>query len=226
MNTSQIIGKFNSENSSYHSLIFPDNTILNGSIDMKKYLPYYKIPQNLEGKTILDVGCAEGFFSFEFAKRGGKVTAIDTNSTLIDLHKASNSLMKTDVKFLQKDLFELNSEYGEFDLVFCSNLLMHLSDPISALKKLRDLTKNQLILCTAISNNPKYDNEDIAFFQGGKGKTKDGKTYATYFIPTMKCLEKMLYFVEFKNVKQMEIFDLENKSEVVLARDGVIHAFA
>ena len=45
---------------------------------------------DLSGKTVLDIGAFGGFFSFEAARRGGKVTAIDYYSWVTDfpaLHK-------------------------------------------------------------------------------------------------------------------------------------------
>ena len=35
------------------------------------------IPQDLRGLTVLDIGCNAGFYSFELARRGAQVTAID-----------------------------------------------------------------------------------------------------------------------------------------------------
>src|SRR3954470_18550267 len=35
------------------------------------------LPSDLEGWTVLDIGCNAGFYSFELARRGAQVTAID-----------------------------------------------------------------------------------------------------------------------------------------------------
>src|SRR4051812_36218259 len=35
------------------------------------------IPLDLRGRTALDIGCNAGFYSFELARRGAKVTGID-----------------------------------------------------------------------------------------------------------------------------------------------------
>ncbi len=36
----------------------------------KEKLPYYGLPKDLSGMRVLDIGCAEGFFSFEAERRG------------------------------------------------------------------------------------------------------------------------------------------------------------
>ncbi len=64
----------------YHTIEFPDGLVSNGLYDHRERMPQYGFPENLNGKTVLDVGAADGFFSFELEKRGGQVTAIDTHS--------------------------------------------------------------------------------------------------------------------------------------------------
>ncbi|MCG8457028.1 MAG: class I SAM-dependent methyltransferase, partial [Holophagales bacterium] len=45
----------------------------------KEKLPHYHLPEDLTGMRVLDVGCAEGFFSFEAEKRGAsEVVSIDS----------------------------------------------------------------------------------------------------------------------------------------------------
>ena len=47
----------------------------------RRRLEFLQIPQDLTGKTVLDIGAWDGFFSFECERRGAKrVLAIDTFS--------------------------------------------------------------------------------------------------------------------------------------------------
>jgi tRNA (mo5U34)-methyltransferase len=41
------------------------------------------IPSDLTGMRILDIGCAEGFFALELAKRGAQVVAVDAAPKMI-----------------------------------------------------------------------------------------------------------------------------------------------
>src|SRR3954471_18092473 len=45
------------------------------TVKWKQIEPY--IPDDLTGVSVLDVGCNAGFYSFELARRGARVTAMD-----------------------------------------------------------------------------------------------------------------------------------------------------
>ena len=64
----------------YHTFDLGDGIITNGTFDLRDVISAHKFPKSLEGKTVLDVGASDGFYSFEFEKRGAKsILAIDTN---------------------------------------------------------------------------------------------------------------------------------------------------
>src|SRR5215203_2747499 len=68
----------------FHNLHLPDGTQTAPDHPLGDF-PSYKwrhlsehIPQDLTGWKVLDIGCNAGFYGFELAKRGGKVTGIDS----------------------------------------------------------------------------------------------------------------------------------------------------
>ncbi len=69
------------ENASwYHTIDFPNGLSSKGVFDHRNHLNFYKLPESFTGKEVLDVGCSDGFFSFEIEKRGAqRVLAVDTN---------------------------------------------------------------------------------------------------------------------------------------------------
>jgi 2-polyprenyl-3-methyl-5-hydroxy-6-metoxy-1,4-benzoquinol methylase len=51
-----------------------------GRFDHRRFLGPYHLPPSLEGARVLDVGCADGFFTFEIEKRGAaSVLSVDAN---------------------------------------------------------------------------------------------------------------------------------------------------
>src|SRR5690349_21740852 len=70
------------------------------------------IPKDLVGKSVLDVGCSAGFFSFKLAKRGATVYGIDNNQgpfflRNIEQAKFCNDVLKAAVTFEERDFFDV-----------------------------------------------------------------------------------------------------------------------
>lgn len=114
------------------------------------------LPENLQGKTVLDIGAWDGFFSFECERRGAKrVLATDSFSwnslnwgTKAGFELARKAL-NSKVEDMDIDVLELSPEKtGTFDLVLFLGVLYHMRDPLLALEKVFSVTKKMLILET------------------------------------------------------------------------------
>ena len=53
----------------YHC-IRHEGLVSNGTYDIERYLPHYQLDDDYSGKSVLDVGCADGFFSLLLKTRG------------------------------------------------------------------------------------------------------------------------------------------------------------
>ena len=108
--------------------------------------PYFGMPANLTGKTVLDIGCSDGMFSFEAERRGAIVTAIDSSKhDALCIGKAEDwprgfqfakRVLKSKVGFFDMDLYDLPALCGLWDIVLFLGVLYHLPDPIGALRAL------------------------------------------------------------------------------------------
>lgn len=63
----------------YHTIELTPDFTTKGIYDWRPYWDKFAFG-DLRGKTVLDVGAGDGFFSFEFERRGAKVTALDIPS--------------------------------------------------------------------------------------------------------------------------------------------------
>jgi SAM-dependent methyltransferase len=86
------------------------------------------------GVEALDLGCGHGIFGAALAKKGCKVTFSDEANFL------AADLKGADFKTLDLER-ERISKLGQFDLVICSNVLEHLSDPQRLLQMIPEALK-------------------------------------------------------------------------------------
>ncbi|MBI4101551.1 MAG: DUF1698 domain-containing protein [Candidatus Nealsonbacteria bacterium] len=141
----------------------------------KALLEKMKLPSDLTGKSVLDIGAWDGFYSFEAEKRGAnKVVAID-NFYRDDLEWTGNQgfevakeILASRVDFKKASVYDLNpQEFGTFDIVFFFGVLYHLKYPFLALEKIYDVTRDMLVLETHY--DPYHSgNTPLATYYGAK----------------------------------------------------------
>ncbi len=72
--------EFASQTGWYHTIELYPGIRTAGTYDHAPHLPYYGFPESMAEGTILDVGTSDGFFAFEFERRGNRnILAVDTN---------------------------------------------------------------------------------------------------------------------------------------------------
>lgn len=121
--TNSLQDKFYSSIAAYYSEIFPFNP---SQITLME-----EMMGNLQGKTILDVGCASGELAFHLAQLGAKVTAIDLNKSLLAAAKEKRS--HENVTYMWANMLHIARLFGraKFDGVVCfGNTLVHLMNPM------------------------------------------------------------------------------------------------
>ena len=103
-------------------------------------------PDDMTGKSVLDVGCRFGYFCFEALRRGAdRVVGIDVHpESLRKARMVADSLgVKPDFELID---IEADPIDGAYDYVLCLNVLHHMKNPIAALDKLISVTRERLVL--------------------------------------------------------------------------------
>lgn len=112
----------------------PKIQLLNRYIDIKK------------NTRILDVGCGNGFFTYYFEKISDYIVGLDYSNFMLSIN-AHKPLVRASVLYMP---FKENS----FDIVFSSNFLHHLEEPIRALSEMKRVSKEFVAISEPNRNNP------------------------------------------------------------------------
>jgi tRNA (mo5U34)-methyltransferase len=93
------------------------------------------IPEDLTGWSALDIGCNAGFYSFELARRGAKVTGIDINSKYLAQAEwaAKQYGLENMISFRKMQVYDLTKSNKKYDLVLFLGVFYHLRYPLLGL---------------------------------------------------------------------------------------------
>jgi 2-polyprenyl-3-methyl-5-hydroxy-6-metoxy-1,4-benzoquinol methylase len=96
-----------------------------GGINALKYRVEQDIlAAHVVGDTLLDVGVGTGRGSIPFARRGMRVTGVDSSQAMLDECRCQAG--EAPMRLIQGDATRLPAEDGEYDTVMSLNLLVHL----------------------------------------------------------------------------------------------------
>ncbi len=129
------------------------------------------IPIDLTGWRALDIGCNAGFYSFELARRGAQVTAIDLDPHyLAQARWAAERMELTDqVQFEQMQIYDLAARTETFDLVLFMGVFYHLRYPLLGLDIIARKVKRLLVFQTlSLPGREVAETRDFAL-EGGDG---------------------------------------------------------
>jgi tRNA (mo5U34)-methyltransferase len=185
------------------------------------------LPPDLGGKTLLDVGCNAGFYAFEAKRRGAKrVLGVDGQRQHVRQGLFVRKVLGLEVEFRRLNVYELNARtVGQFDITLALGLLYHLKHPILALENLFQVTKELLIIETAIMP-PERTPESFMHPLGQKqmllhtlafveNPTDAKEQVFNWFLPGVDALKAFLRTTGFDEV---EVVEAKNERAIVVCR--------
>lgn len=207
----------------YHKIELPGGVVTPGWAPLEPDM--YRIPRNLHGKRVLDVGAWDGYWTFEALKRGAvQAVAIDDFSDYLGTLKKEDRrawdtfdtcrelLGYSDLQCPRFDMsvYDLSPALlGSFDVIFFFGTIYHLRHPLLALDRLATLCKpgGTIHVESAIL-------DDYSPYKGGLGSGYPGDQmvmefypdaeYATndsnWWAPTLACLAHMVRAAGFEDI--------------------------
>jgi tRNA (mo5U34)-methyltransferase len=106
------------------------------------------VPADLEGRSVLDIGCNAGFYSIEMKKRGaGRVLGIDSDDRYLEQARlASQTLGFPDIEYRNLSVYDVGALGEKCDLVIFMGVLYHLRHPLLALDLVREHVAGEMML--------------------------------------------------------------------------------
>jgi tRNA (mo5U34)-methyltransferase len=159
-----------------------------GERDIEYLLRVASLPRDLSGKSVLDIGTANGGAAFSLERLGAdRVIAVDIYPPDWFGFDALSEFLQSKVDYVQGTVYELPDLLaGErFDLVLFWGVLYHLRHPLLALDGVSAALHDhgEASIETAVMDE---DHAAVAEFYRGDGFADDA---SNWFVPSVACFE-------------------------------------
>lgn len=156
--------------------------------------------QPLEGRTILDVGCGNGYHCWRMAGEGAKlVVGIDPSPLFVcQFFAMKNFIRDPRAWVLPLGIEDVPDTPGAFDTVFSMGVLYHRKSPIEHIEQLKSFLRpgGELVLETLVADGE----EGYSFLPRGRY----AKMRNVWFIPSVPTLEQWMKRCGLKNVRTVD----------------------
>ena len=119
--------------------------------DQMRALLLSRLPHDMSGSRVLDAGCGTGAASYEIARRGAEVIAVDVSSGLIGIacQRLPHNIPDGAIDFRTGDM--LDPQFGDIDHVVAMDSLIHYetTDIVAALARLAGRTSTSILFTVA-----------------------------------------------------------------------------
>ena len=191
----------------FHRMELPGGIVTPGWSDPKiDKLPHFGLHADMTGKRVLDIGNAEGFFSFEAERRGAaEVIGIENYPPMARKFEICRAALGSRARTYMASVYDLSpTTFGTFDLVMFFGVLYHLRHPILALQKIASVCTGTVLMqtatCADTSEKP-MEVHPFGIISGPADKPERDPT--CFWFPNFACCIAMLQHAGFHDVEQI-----------------------
>jgi tRNA (mo5U34)-methyltransferase len=190
----------------FHRIDLGNGVVTPGIDDTSFKLKRLHLPDRLDGKSVIDIGCWDGAFSFECERRGAaRVLSTDWfcwqngRKRGFDIAKSALNSRVEEREIKVEDISAVT--VGKFDLVLFLGVLYHAPDPLGYLRRVRDICNGMAIIETLVDAED-YPRPVLMFYEGASQNNDP----TNLFGPNQLACEAMLREVGFREVKKVDEF--------------------
>jgi len=207
----------------YHTLELPDE-VTPGWFDLRPYVHHYGLPEDMTGMRALDVGTWDGFWAFEMERRGADVVALDLDDER-DLDwlprrrpdtfpteprgagfRIAQEKLGSSVERVNCSIYDaLPEDLGQFDVILCGSVLIHLRDQLLAMERIANLCRGLFISAEEYDRLANLVPMAVSRFRG------HGTGTVVYWRPNVKTWSRMLWTAGFDEVEKVAKFGMKSR---------------
>jgi tRNA (mo5U34)-methyltransferase len=176
------------------------------NVKFQRFAPH--LPQDLSGKSVLDIGCNAGFYSMEMKRRGAdRVLGLDHDDHyLAQARFAADTLGYENIEFRNHSVYDVGSLGETFDVVIFMGVLYHLRHPLLALDLIHEHVARDILIFQSMQRGSRqvmevaedYEFEETEhFFESAYPKLhfierEYAHDWTNWWAPNRACAEAML----------------------------------
>ncbi|HMV50397.1 MAG TPA: DUF1698 domain-containing protein [Blastocatellia bacterium] len=184
----------------WHSVDLGNGQVTSGVYSLEELQGFYSalaLPEDLDGRRLLDIGCWDGFYTFETERHGARVTAVDCRWS--PNFFAAREVLNSQAEFHQLNVYELGKDkLGAFDIVLFMGVLYHLRHPLLALERVCEVTRDFAIIESHIIDKMRDADEPVMEFYEFD---ELGGQYDNWWVPNVECMAQMIRSAGFARVE-------------------------
>jgi len=175
----------------WHSIDLGDGVVTPGIHPLAELQDYYQrlqLPVDLTGARLLDIGCWDGYYSFEAERRGASVVSVDCWRPE-NYFKAREALGSAN-QFHELSVYDVTHErLGSFDIVLFLGVLYHLRHPLLGLEQVCEVTRDFAVISSHIIDGFYHSPHPVMEFYE---VDELGGQYDNWWGPNVDCLTRMI----------------------------------
>jgi len=184
----------------WHSIDLGNGLITPGVHSLDELQGIYRLldlPDDLSGSSLLDIGCWDGFYSFEAERHGARVTSVDCWRP--DNFFAAGEALKSKADFHELSIYEVTKDkLGSFDMVLFLGVLYHLRHPLLALEQVCEVTRDFAVIESHIIDKMRQGGHPaMEFYEFDEL----GGQYDNWWAPNVECMAQMARSAGFARVE-------------------------
>lgn len=177
------------------------------------------VPDDLSGKSVLDIGCNGGFYSIEMKRRGAaRVLGVDFDDDYLAQARFAAEVSGFDIEFRRLSVYDVAALGERFDVVLFMGVLYHLRHPLLALDLIHEHVAGDLLVCQSMQRGskevepvrPDYDFFEMDHFDRPAYpkmhfiEHRYAEDPTNWWAPNRACMEAMLRSAGFEIVAHPE----------------------